>query len=217
MLLRVVRLLGAGALIAAVAVPACGNSSDSGPTGASGGSGGTAGGGASGEGGMVDSGPVPCGTQMCPSETIVTLNAPPLTLAACCADESTSTCGLDTTFLAMFGPTFPNPCQARDQPGTLDKTCSRSTPTPVQGTSLTIQFDGCCRADTGTCGYDLRKLGGLYTIGLGCVDSSPFLEGGTPAACGDIGAAGQGGSTGVGSSGAPGTAGETAAGGASAG
>jgi hypothetical protein len=93
--------------------------------------------------------------------------------------------------------------------------------TPVTGTGVSIHFPGCCRAG-GTCGYQLDTIGGLFRLGLGCVDSTPFLEGGAPLSCGATGSAGagQGGGAGegpIGESGAPGAAGETAAGGASSG
>jgi len=83
------------------------------------------------------------------------------------------------------------------------------------GTSYSISFHGCCRAETKTCGYDLTKLVDIFPLGLGCVDSSPFLEGGSPAACGEA-AGGQGGAAGEGSTGG-GAAGESATGGVSGG
>jgi hypothetical protein len=219
MFLRAVRILVAGALVAAVAVPACGNSSDSSPSGSGGGgSGGAAGGGvgrggSSGHGGAPNSGPVVCGSKMCPSDTLSIPGTSPVTFPACCSNASTNACGLDTTFLSMFGPSFPDPCQPRDQPGQRDPACPDSTKTPVQGTPYSISFHGCCRAETHTCGYDLAKLVDIFPLGLGCVDSSPFLEGGTPASCGES-AGGQGGAAAAaGTGGAPGSAGDTATGG----
>jgi hypothetical protein len=218
MFVRAVRVLSVSALVAAVAIPACGSSSDS--TSPSGGAGGTAGasgatarGGSSGggEGGASDAAPVPCGAKMCDSQTLSIPGQPPLVLPACCSDEATGTCGLDTGLLSMYGPSFPTRCQPRDQPGKLDSTCPSSTPTPVQGTQLTISFEGCCRTDTKTCGYG--KLLGIFSLGLGCVDSSPFLDGGSPAACGE-GAGGQGGQAGDSSTGIPGATGGSATGGA---
>ena len=224
MFLRAVRFFFAGALVAAVAVPACGNSSDSGPTAGGGGSGGSSGavghGGTSGgEGGAVDAGPVACGAKMCASQTLSIPGAPPLTLAACCSDASTDACGLDTTFLSMFGPSFADSCQARDQPGPRDAACPDSTSTPVQGTPYSISFHGCCRAETGTCGYDLSKVVDIFPLGLGCVDSAPFLEGGAPLPCGDTASAGagQGGAAGESPTSASGAAGESATGGVSGG
>ena len=229
MFLRAVRVFFAGALVAAVAVPACGNSSDSGPTttaggGGTGGSGGSSGAvghggtsGSGGEGGAVDTGPVACGAKTCASQTLSIPGAPPLTLAACCSDASTGVCGLDTTFLSMFGPSFPDPCQARDQPGPRDAACPDSTSTPVQGTPYSISFHGCCRAETGTCGYDLSKVVDIFPLGLGCVDSAPFLEGGAPLPCGDSAGAGAGQGGAAGDTSVPGGAGESATGGVSGG
>ncbi len=112
----------------------------------------------------------------------------------------------------MFGPTFPVVCQPLAQPGVLDTACPDSPMTPVTGTGVSIHFPGCCRAG-GTCGYQLDTIGGIFRLGLGCVDSTPFLEGGAPPSCGDAGmaGAGQGGGAGDGSTGA---AGETVTGGA---
>jgi hypothetical protein len=161
-----------------------------------------------------------CGTKTCTGVTIP--QAQNFAIPACCADDASSKCGLDSTFLSMFGPTFSDPCQPLAQPGTLDKSCPASPKSPVQGTALTISFPGCCRADH-TCGYQLDTIGGLIRLGLGCVDSAPFLDGGTPSECGQA-AGGQGGAGGeaatgssgapaTGSSGAPGSAGENATGG----
>jgi hypothetical protein len=227
MLLRAVRVLFASAVVLVVAVPACGNTTDSAPTtmGGSGGSGAQSGGGGTsaraGAGGTGTAGAaVTCGAETCKSVTIAIPGASALSIPGCCSDASSNTCGLDSTFLAMFGPTFPVACQPLAQPGMLDAACPDSPMTPVTGTSLSIHFPGCCRAG-GTCGYQLDTIGGLIHLGLGCVDSTPFLEGGAPLSCatGSAGA-GQGGGAGEGpsgESGAPGAAGETAAGGASSG
>jgi len=128
-------------------------------------------------------------------------------IAGCCADAKTSHCGLDSSELAMFGATFSEPCQPLAQPGTADASCPLSAKAPVQGTGLEIQLPGCCRPDH-TCGYQLDKVGGLIQVGLGCVDATPFLDGGTPQSCGDIGAAGAGGADG--SAGAAGDSSATA-------
>ena len=227
MIARAVRVLFLGALVAAVAVPACGGSSnDSSSSG--GGSGGTGGKGSSGSAGSVaraGSGgastnpPVSCGKSTCNGVTIAIPGAAGLDIPACCSDETTSKCGLDSSFLAMFGPTFDVACQPLAQPGTPDDNCAASPKTPVTGTSVSIDFPGCCRAN-GTCGYQLDTLGGLFRLGLGCVDSTPFLDGGTPAACGSAGGAGQGGAGGDGPTGSAGASmsggagGESASGGA---
>ena len=210
--LRVAFVLGAVALVLA---PACGGSSSD-PRG-----GGGAGGKAS-NGGGAGKAPIPqtlaCGTKTCKDVVLTQLQN--FLLPACCADEAASQCGIDSSVLAMFGPTFPVACQQLAQPGVLDKACPGSTETPVAGTPFTISFPGCCRA-SGVCGYQLDTIGGLVPLGLGCVDSGPFLDGGTPSACGGaIAAGGAGGDAGSGSGGAAGTvepgaagmAGESAAG-----
>ena len=207
-----------------VLAPACGgNSSD--PHGTAG-AGGTAGknGGSAGKtagGGTAGKAPVPenlaCGSKVCTDVVLTQLQN--FVLPACCADKATSQCGIDSSVLAMFGPTFPDACQPLAQPGVLDKACPDSAKTPVQGTPFSISFPGCCRA-SGVCGYQLDTIGGLVPLGLGCVDSGPFLDGGTPSACGEIGAGGasgdagssSGGASGGSEPGAAGMAGESAAG-----
>jgi hypothetical protein len=124
----------------------------------------------------------------------------------CCADAKTSQCGLDSSELASFGPTFPVTCQPLGQPGAKDPACPNSPETPVEGTGLSLSFPGCCRPNH-TCGYQLDTVGGVIALGLGCVDASPFLDGEAPQTCGD-----QGGSAGAG--GDNGYAGESSAGGA---
>ena len=146
-----------------------------------------------------------CGTATCND---VVLPIGDFTIPACCA-EATNQCGLDSSVLSAFGPTFTEACQPLNQPGEVDSTCPNSAKTPVTGSTLEIQFQGCCR-DNGTCGY---MLDGLFPLGLGCVDSSPFLNGGVPSRCGgggEGGASGAGGSSSGGASGAiePGAAGE---------
>ena len=126
-----------------------------------------------------------------------------LKIPPCCADSSTSHCGLDSSGLVAFGPTFPEACQPLAQPGEPDASCADSAQTPVPGSTLTFTLKGCCRANH-TCGYDLEKVSGIFQIGLGCVDSAPFLMGAEPAACGDA----------AGASGSAGAAGSSAEGGA---
>jgi hypothetical protein len=81
---------------------------------------------------------------------------------------------------------------------------------------IPITAPGCCRPN-GMCGYDLDRIGGFISLGLGCVDSTPFADGGTPMTCGanvtgegGAGGAGpepvgDGGMSGFAASGAPGT------------
>jgi hypothetical protein len=226
MLLRAMRVLFAGALLVVVVVPACGNTSDSEPTtvGGSGGLGGQSGGGSAGAGlggtgGASAAQMVACGNSSCKAVTLTIPGQPALVIPACCSDAGSNTCGLDTTFLSMFGPTFPVACQPLAQAGTPDTTCPARIAAIPNMPADTFPIAGCCRAG-GTCGYDLNKLVGIFPIGLGCVDSAPFLDGGSPQSCGDSGmagagpGAGQGGAAGEGSTGA---AGETAAGGATSG
>lgn len=138
---------------------------------------------------------VACGTATCKAVTIPIQN---FTIPACCADAATNHCGLDATPLAVFGATFTQTCQPLAQPGTLDAECTDSPTIVVQGTNLP-PLPGCCRP-SGTCGYQLDKVAGLFQIGLGCVDSAPFLDGGPPVSCGNAAGgesgAGQGGSAG---------------------
>jgi hypothetical protein len=48
---------------------------------------------------------------------------------------------------------------------------------------ISVNFQGCCRAETQSCGYLVDRVS-VISVGLGCVDSSPFLGGATPMACG---------------------------------
>jgi len=194
MLWRTLRLVCASGLLALLAAPACGGSSSDSNTGAAG-SAGRAGSSAVGRGGAAGA-PTPntvgCGTQSCTGVVIQNFALP-----ACCADEDRSQCGLDSTVLSEFGPTFEPACQPLAQPGTADASCPASAKTPVDTAAgvFEIQFPGCCRADH-SCGYDLNTLGGVYRIGLGCVDATSFLDGGRPQPCGGPGAPGAGGESG---------------------
>ncbi|HEY0464962.1 MAG TPA: hypothetical protein VGC79_12160 [Polyangiaceae bacterium] len=196
------RLLAICSLLGAIAAPACGgNSSDPHPSSAgsagrfgsgSGGSSGKSSIPAAGTAGTAPTTSVECGSKSCAGLVIPFVD---ISVPACCASEATNHCGLDTFGLASFGPTFPEPCQPLAQPGTMDPACPESTSTPVDlptGGTLQLQFPGCCRANH-TCGYNLDKLGGVYPLGLGCVDATPFLAGEAPQPCGETGAAGAGG------------------------
>jgi hypothetical protein len=228
---RVLRLLGACSVLVAIGASACGgSSSDSHPSSGNAGAGGSDPRAAAGSGGRSTIGragasgaagtpvapvPVTCGKASCAGVVLPVLNLP---VQGCCADERTNHCGLDSSVLEMFGPTFSEPCQPLAQPGKVDTACPDSPAAPVTGTGLSVSFRGCCRADH-VCGYQLDTVGGILQLGLGCVDSAPFLDGGAPQACGDTGAAGAGGegnSAGAGgdSSGMAGAAGEAASGGA---
>lgn len=165
---------------------ACGGDSSSNPTPAAAGSSGTGGSagsagsagnatsGSSGSGGSADK---TCGSMQCTHAGLGTLTFP-----ACCPTGTTDACGLDSSILAQYGPSFMDPCLPLHQPGADDTNCPERS---VMANGLSVPLHGCCRADTGTCGYNLDNPGGLLPLGLGCVDSTPFLDGGTPLTCGD--------------------------------
>jgi len=210
-----VRVIIAGLLLGGLSsASACGSSEEDDSDSARGGSAGSSGKGGAGGLDASTASPIECANLMCDPLLLPIPGAPPV--EACCTPDDA--CGLDSSVLEAFGPTFEEPCQPRDQPGVLDTSCPNSTSAMIEG-GLTIEFPGCCRAN-GSCGYMLDTLFGVYEIGLGCVDSAPFLDGGTPAACGDGsgGAPGAGGTPGGGGTpgegGASGTPGEGGAGGA---
>jgi hypothetical protein len=110
-------------------------------------------------------------------------------IPACCASKGR--CGLDSSILMNYGLAFGEVCQPKDQKGELTPDCADSAPLMLPGSTLMLPaLKGCCREETGTCGYDL-VIAGLIDPGLGCVDSTPFLEGGTAPKC-DTGAGGAG-------------------------
>lgn len=165
------------------AVPACGSDdspkkNDRGEAGSAG----SSGSGAQGSGGTPAE--VECGSNTCEPQMILGEVIPP----CCAADDA---CGLDASFLSSFGPTFEEPCQPRDQPGELDPGCPESEAVEVPDAGLPIVFQGCCRPDVGRCGYMVDRLFGVLEIGLGCVDSEPFLDGGAAESC-DPNASGDG-------------------------
>lgn len=124
--------------------------------------------------------PISCGSTSCEGVEVPIKGYAPL--EPCCADDNA--CGLDSTFLASFGISFSETCQAKNQPGVLGHGCPESAKPMIPGLSLDVApFAGCCRLDTHTCGYQLDKLLSLITVDLGCVDSAPFLDGGTAAEC----------------------------------
>jgi hypothetical protein len=149
----------------------------SGGTGTAG-TGGSAG--AAGSDSGTDGGTITCGTQTCTGANVIITTADP-----CCAGANQDQCGLDTTPLQSFGLDFNPACQAKHQPGQLDSNCPDFSET-VSGIGITLP--GCCHAATMTCGYmadTIQNTANLpVTLDMGCVDSTPFLEGGTPAPCG---------------------------------
>ena len=221
---RRVCVLGVFAVIAAAA---CGGSASDPHEPSAGGAGNGAHAGSSGNGALGRAGGagmatapsrVPCGSKSCTGLVIPIVEIP---VAACCADEATNHCGLDTSGLASFGPMFAEACQPLAQPGTKDATCP-SAAAPVDlptGGTLPLQFPGCCRANH-TCGYQLDTIGGAFPLGLGCVDATPFLAGEAPQPCGETGAAGAAGAAGAGggdSAGSAGAGGDSSGAGAGAG
>jgi len=201
---RIVRLLSACGVLAAFAAPACGGSasdphaSSAGSVGVGGSGGriGSAGGSTVGRAGTAGTGTqpttVPCGSKTC---TGVVIPIQDFVVPPCCADEKTSRCGLDSSVLASFGPTFPEACQPLEQPGRADDSCPDSPSTPVQGAGISISFPGCCRPNH-ECGYQLDSVAGVVPLGLGCVDAAPFLAGNPAQTCGATGAAGAAGAGG---------------------
>lgn len=125
--------------------------------------------------------PILCGSDTCEGVLV------PITgydsLEPCCAEGDK--CGLDSSFLSSFGIMFSETCQAKHQPGVVGQGCPESPKPMFAGASVNIDpFPGCCRLDTHTCGYVLDSaLGGLIKPELGCVDSTPFLDGGTAQDC----------------------------------
>jgi hypothetical protein len=201
------RALAAGLMLGSLALAvACGDDDDD--DSGSGGSGGTAGrGGSGGSGGGAGDGAagagaveaIECGGKTCEPLDLDLLGQG--AIAACCAGKNA--CGLDASGLAAYGVRFDDTCQARDQPGVLDPGCPDGS-TTVPNTGLVLSFKGCCRP-TGRCGYMLDKVAGVIEIGLGCVESEPFLDGETPESCDPAGAAGAGGAPGTSEGGAGGT------------
>ena len=131
--------------------------------------------------------PIQCGATTCdPVKLIKGLS--PDTIPACCAGAET--CGLDSSPLNAYGISFTEVCQPKHQPGDATLACPDSPPLMVPNTNPPLSFPpfkGCCCADTKTCGYLLDKLANIIDVGLGCVDSSPFLDGGAPTDCDSAG------------------------------
>jgi hypothetical protein len=147
-----------------------------------------------GEGGGGGDGvppPIECAAETCSALVLPFPDLDPI--APCCTDDNA--CGLDSSFLAEYGAMFSETCQALDQPGELDSECPKSAPLMRPELMISVTFEGCCRVETGTCGYMLDKLFNLVEIGLGCIESTPFLDGGTALPC-TPGAGGEGGTGG---------------------
>jgi hypothetical protein len=120
-----------------------------------------------------------CGGEICEGVYLVKGWDP---IQPCCAEGDV--CGLDSSFLASYGPMFSEACQAHNQPGEDGHGCPDSPALTVPNTTFVIKpLKGCCRTETHTCGYRLEKLLDLFDVSLGCVDSAPFLDGGAAPDC----------------------------------
>jgi hypothetical protein len=199
---RALRVAFTCGVAAAVAAPACGGSSSSSDDSSGAGTGGAAGGGSSQGGAGKGSGAagrtgaptaVPCGNEMCAG---ISVPLAQLEVPGCCADAKTNTCGIDTSALPMMasGQGLPA-CQPVAPAGKPDATCASSPSIPVMGIPVTAP--GCCTPN-GVCGYDLNRVGGFISLGLGCVDATPFADGGTAVPCGANAVAGEAGMGGAG-------------------
>lgn len=124
--------------------------------------------------------PITCGADSCEGVKVPFPGYAPL--EPCCAEGNK--CGLDSSFLASFGIMFSEACQAKHQPGPVGHGCPDSPKPMFAGSTVDIDpFPGCCRLESHTCGYLLDNVLGLVPAELGCVDSTPFLDGGTAADC----------------------------------
>jgi len=134
--------------------------------------------------------PITCSGESCEGVPVPFPGYMPL--EPCCAEGDK--CGLDSSFLAAFGITFSETCQAKNQPGVDGQGCPDSAKPMFPGSTVDIDpFKGCCRLESHTCGYRLDNVLGLVPANLGCVDSTPFLDGGTAEDCDPGGGAAGGG------------------------
>jgi hypothetical protein len=149
-----------------------------------------------------------CGETTCSGLSIPVPGAPPV--EPCCPEGSDAdACGLDSSALSAVGIMFDDECQLRGQPGDADESCPPIDVT-IPDTAFAFTLEGCCRADTNTCGYLANNVS-FFTVGLGCIEAEPFLEGEDAAPCGAGGAPPVG--TGGGSSAGGGSGGSGGAGG----
>jgi hypothetical protein len=131
--------------------------------------------------------PIQCGAETCDPFDVPDILMQP-DIPACCATGDR--CGLDSSILENYGLAFGDVCQPRNQPGEENPDCPASSPLMLPGTMTSLgTLKGCCRTESHTCGY-LLVIAGLVDTGLGCVDSTPFLEGGTAPDCSPAGGAG---------------------------
>jgi hypothetical protein len=125
--------------------------------------------------------PIQCGADTCEGVDVPISGYAPL--EPCCAEGDK--CGLDSSFLSAFGIMFSEACQPKHQPGVPGQGCPDSAKPTFAGSTVDIPaFPGCCRLESHTCGYVLDSLLGTFIkADLGCVDSTPFLDGGTAQDC----------------------------------
>jgi hypothetical protein len=128
-----------------------------------------------------------CGGQQCEGVPIEQIG---VTIEPCCSENGK--CGLDTSIFSQVGLRFDPVCQERNQPGGLDASCPNGSFTAM---GIPVNFPGCCRPN-GRCGYLVDQVA-IVNLDLGCVDSTPMLDGGTAPRCGG-GTGGAGGSGGTG-------------------
>ena len=157
-------------------------------TGGTGGTG-TGGTGGTGTGGTGGAASITCGTDTCAGSNFAGI----VDLPACCAGASNDKCGSDLTQAHALLAAIPAGCMEHNQPGNVDTNCQTIS---IGGQ---INAPGCCRP-SGTCGVtiDLTGAGGPN---FGCTDSTPLIDGGTPASCtptdGGTGTGGTGGAGGT--------------------
>lgn len=151
-----------------------------------------------------------CGSVSCEGLKLPVDGLPPL--QPCCPEgDAEDACGLDTSVLSVLGVPIERQCEPRSQPGERDPSCPASPANALPDTGLSVSFEGCCRPD-GRCGFLVDRVLGVLNLGLGCVDSTPFLGGGEAPRCGaDAGVGGA--STGGSSAGGASTGGSSASGG----
>lgn len=112
---------------------------------------------------------VECGDERCKDATVVGFN---VGAQGCCANEATSTCGLDMSVLGFLLGIMKPGCEPLDKPGSKDDSCSASDPiavalpdAPPDGVTLA----GCCQ-ENGKCGYSAD----FGNFGFGCVAPERF-------------------------------------------
>ena len=133
---------------------------------------------------------------MCGGDSCASAAVGPVFIDPCCAGDS---CGLATGFLELVGAHFADACQPKGQSGDVDGTCptSAASAVPFGGAMVPINgFVGCCR-ENGMCGVVVDDVmsplaGKLASLGLGCVDATPFFPEKAPGPCGGGGGGGGG-------------------------